>query len=314
MVKLSLKVQSIKENASLELNQKVSEAIQHGEKIYDLTASEFPFKPLPAFVDQIRGELNFLKSFQYASPLGLPELRTKLRNYFLSSRDLDLGNDQSAYDCLISNGSQQSLHNVFGGLIEEGDEVIIFKPYWVSFPEFVTLSDATPVLIDTSSENNFEPEISQIEEVKNVNTKGIIINSPSNPTGAVWSQDKIIEILKIAEKNDWIVISDECYERLVFDGQNVISQKLADNNDIKANILTCMSMSKTYAMTGWRIGYAFGKVEIIKAMSKIQGQATSCANSIGQAASIEALIGSQQEVENMINIFKKRLASAKEYL
>ena len=121
------------------------------------------------------------------------------------------------------------------------------------------LSDANSVLIDTSSENNFEPEISQIEEVKNVNTKGIIINSPSNPTGTVWSQDKIIEILKIAEKNDWIVISDECYERLVFDGQNVISQKLADNNDIKANILTCMSMSKTYAMTGWRIGYAFGK-------------------------------------------------------
>ena len=113
-MKLSLKVQSLKESGSLKLSTKISEAIQQGDKVYDLTASEFPFKPLPTFVDQIRGELNFLKSFQYASPLGVPDLRKKLVNYFVESRNLDL-NDQEAFDCLLSNGSQQSLHNVLGG-------------------------------------------------------------------------------------------------------------------------------------------------------------------------------------------------------
>ena len=110
-MKLSLKVQSLKESGSLKLSTKISEAIQQGDKVYDLTASEFPFKPLHTFVDQIRGELNFLKSFQYASPLGVPDLRKKLVNYFVESRNLDL-NDQEAFDCLLSNGSQQSLHNV----------------------------------------------------------------------------------------------------------------------------------------------------------------------------------------------------------
>ena len=117
---------------------------------------------------------------------------------------------------------------------------------------------------------------------------------------------RFTERLKIAEKKNWIVISDECYERLFFDKKNTISQKLANDNNLNTEIITCMSMSKTYAMTGWRIGYAFGNLDIIKAMSKIQGQATSCANSIGQAASIEALVGDQSTVEEMIVVFKHR--------
>ncbi len=172
--------------------------------------------------------------------------------------------------------------------------------------EFVTLSDATPILIETDPSNNFEPDINDIIAAENKNVKGIIINSPSNPTGSVWSKKIILEILKLAKEKNWIVISDECYERLVFDGQHTVSKKLAIDNNIDANIVTCMSMSKTYAMTGWRIGYAFGDVDIINAMSKIQGQATSCANSIGQVASIEALVGDQSAVDQMIIVFKKR--------
>ena len=118
---------------------------------------------------------------------------------------------------MVSNGEKQSLYLACQVLFQAGDEVIIFSPYWVSFPEFVTLSDATPVLVDTESKNNFEPAINDILNAASVNTKGIIINSPSNPTGSVWSEEKIIEILKIAEEKNWIVISDECYERLVFD-------------------------------------------------------------------------------------------------
>ena len=220
------------------------------------------------------------------------------------NRDNNL--NYSKENIVVSCGGKHALYNACQVLFEHGDEVIIFSPYWVSFPEFVTLSGAKPILINTESKNNFEPNLEDIQKIDNENVKGIIINSPSNPTGAVWSEEKILEVLKISEEKNWIVISDECYERLVFDEQITISQKIANNNNLKTEIITCMSMSKTYAMTGWRIGYAFGNIDIIKAMSKIQGQATSCANSIGQAASIEALVGDQSTVDKMIEVFKER--------
>ena len=207
---------------------------------------------------------------------------------------------------LISNGEKQSLYLICQALFQGGDEVLIFSPYWVSFPEFVTLSDATPVLIDTDAKRNFEPSIQDIQYNISDRVKGVIINSPSNPTGSVWSNETIINILGIAKENEWVVIADECYERLVFDGEFTSAEKLNQDHHIGANVITCMSMSKTYSMTGWRIGYAFGEQSIIKAMSKIQGQATSCANSISQAASVEALIGDQSEVEMMRDKFKER--------
>jgi aspartate aminotransferase len=131
----------------------------------------------------------------------------------------------------------------------------------------------------------------------------MIINSPSNPTGGVWSNNAINKILEISKQNNLIVISDECYEKLVFDGQYVSTEKL---NNYNTEVLTCMSLSKTYAMTGWRIGYTVGNHDIIRAMSKLQGQATSCANSIGQKAAITALTGDQKCVENMRNKYKER--------
>ena len=239
---------------------------------------------------------------KYTAGSGMIELRNAVCEKVKRENNINI----SPKEVLVSNGEKQSLYLACQALFQTGDEVIIFKPYWVSFPEFVTLSDATPILIDTDPSNNFEPDISDIIAAENKNVKGIIINSPSNPTGSVWSKKIILEILKLAKEKNWIVISDECYERLVFDGQHTVSKKLAIDNNIDANIVTCMSMSKTYAMTGWRIGYAFGNVDIINAMSKIQGQATSCANSIGQVASIEALVGDQSAVDQMIIVFKKR--------
>ena len=209
-------------------------------------------------------------------------------------------------DILVSNGEKQSLYNACQAVFNPGDEVIVFSPYWVSFPEFVKMADAKPVLVDTLPENNFEPDFFDLESKINPNIKGVIINSPSNPTGGVWSNDAIINLLKTAKKHDWIVISDECYERLVYSGEFVSAEKLNQMNKIFASVITCMSLSKTYAMTGWRIGYAAGSSEIIKAMSKIQGQATSCANSIGQKAGIAALLGDQTCVEEMKASFLNR--------
>ena len=209
-------------------------------------------------------------------------------------------------DILVSNGEKQSLYNVCQTLFGAGDSVIVFRPYWVSFPEFVRLADAEPILVDTVPENNFEPDFNDLKIKNNSSVKGVIINSPSNPTGGVWSKDALLYLLKIAKENSWVVISDECYERLVYDGEFFSTEKLNRDHQIDANVVTCLSLSKTYAMTGWRIGYAAGPRDIINAMSKIQGQATSCANSIGQKAGIEALTGDQDCVEEMKAAFKKR--------
>ena len=209
-------------------------------------------------------------------------------------------------DILVSNGEKQSLYNVCQALFEAGDSVIVFRPYWVSFPEFVRLADAEPVLVDTVPEHNFEPDFNDLQVKKSPDVKGVIVNSPSNPTGGIWGEDALLRLLKIAKENSWVVISDECYERLVYDGEFYSTEKLNRDHQIGANVVTCLSLSKTYAMTGWRIGYAAGPRDIIKSMSKIQGQSTSCANSIGQKAGIEALMGDQRCVEEMKAAFNKR--------
>ncbi len=209
-------------------------------------------------------------------------------------------------DILVSNGEKQSLYNVCQALFDTGDEVVVFRPYWVSFPEFVRLADAEPVLVDTVAENNFEPDFDDLSNKITSNIKGVILNSPSNPTGGIWGEDAIVKLLRIAKENNWVVISDECYERLVYDGEFVSTEKLNRQHKIGAVVITCLSLSKTYAMTGWRIGYAAGPRDIIKAMAKIQGQATSCANSIGQKAGIEALTGDQSCVDDMKTAFRER--------
>jgi len=230
----------------------------------------------------------------------------EFRNAICEKLERENGIIYEPADILVSNGEKQSLYNVCQALFNEGDEVIIFRPYWVSFPEFVRLADAEPVLVETIAENNFEPDYNDLKNKLSPNIKGVILNSPSNPTGGIWREEAILRLLRIAKENNWVVISDECYERLVYDGEFVSTEKLNRQHQIAANVVTCLSLSKTYAMTGWRIGYAAGPRKIIKAMSKIQGQATSCANSIGQKAGIEALAGDQSCVEDMKAAFRER--------
>ena len=230
----------------------------------------------------------------------------EFRNAICEKLERENGITYEPADILVSNGEKQSLYNVCQALFDEGDEVVVFRPYWVSFPEFVRLADAEPVLVETIAENNFEPDYNDLKNKLSPNIKGVIMNSPSNPTGGIWREEAILRLLRIAKENNWVVISDECYERLVYDGEFVSTEKLNRQYQIAANVVTCLSLSKTYAMTGWRIGYAAGPRKIIKAMSKIQGQATSCANSIGQKAGIEALTGDQSCVEEMKAAFRER--------
>ena len=300
-MKFADRVDKVKPSFTLEMTSRAAELKHAGHDVINFSAGQPDFNTPDNIISAAKSAMDNGLT-KYTSGAGMIELREAICKKVERENKIRISPEQ----VLVSNGEKQSLYLACQVLFEAGDEVIIFSPYWVSFPEFVTLSDATPVLINTESKNNFEPVINDILNAASVNTKGIIINSPSNPTGSVWSEEKIIEILKIAEEKNWTVISDECYERLVFDQKNTISQKIANNNNLNTEIITCMSMSKTYAMTGWRIGYSFGNIDIIKAMSKIQGQATSCANSIGQAASIEALIGDQANVDRMIEVFKER--------
>ena len=209
-------------------------------------------------------------------------------------------------EILVSNGEKHSLYNACQALINPGDQVVVFSPYWVSFPEFVKLADGIPIIVNTNSKKNFEPDFDDLEKKLSSKIKCVIINSPSNPTGGVWRPEAIIQILTIAKKFNWVVISDECYERLVYEGKFFSAEKLNRDKNIGASVVSCFSLSKTYAMTGWRIGYAAGPKEIIKAMSKIQGQATSCANSISQKAGIVALTDNQECVKKMRDKFLNR--------
>jgi aspartate aminotransferase len=217
------------------------------------------------------------------------------------SRDNDLHYDTS--QILISCGGKHSLYNACQALFQSGDEVIIFSPYWVSFPDFVSVTGAKPIFVNTDPARQFEPVMDDLKAKITSRTKGIIINSPSNPTGGVWSDEAVLKVLEIAETAGVWVFSDECYEQLTYDRTYISTAVLGENTE---KVLTFQSCSKTYAMTGWRIGYTAGDEKVIKAMGKLQGQSTSCPSSIAQVAAIEALIGDQSEVTIMRNVFKKR--------
>jgi len=295
------RVQRVKPSFTLEMTSRAAELRAQGVDVINFSAGQPDFNTPENIRNAAKAAMDEGQT-KYTAGSGTIELREAVCTKLKRENQLDVSPDQ----VLISNGEKQSLYLACQVLFQEGDEVLIFKPYWVSFPEFVTLSDATPVLVDTDAKRNFEPDIEDLKSKITDRVKGIILNSPSNPTGSVWSDEAILNILGMAKEHGWIVISDECYERLVFDGEFTSAQKLSNDHHIGANILTCMSLSKTYSMTGWRIGYSFGEKAIIKAMGKIQGQATSCANSIGQAASVEALVGDQSAVDMMLVKYKER--------
>ncbi len=301
MTSLAKRVEQIKPSFTLEMVSRAADLKSKGIDLINFSAGQPDFNTPNNIIEAAKKAMDIGKT-KYTAGAGTLDLRNAICLKIKRENKINI----SPSNILVSNGEKQSLSLACQALFQLGDQVLIFKPYWVSFPEFVCLADAKPVFIDTKSNNNFEPDQVEIESKISDSVKGIIINSPSNPTGSIWSDDTIIKILKLAKTHNWVVISDECYERLVFDGSFTSAEKLNQDFNIGANIVTCMSMSKTYSMTGWRIGYSFGQKIIIDAMNKIQGQSTSCANSISQAASVEALIGDQSTVVMMLKKFKER--------
>ncbi len=299
--KLAGRVHKVQPSFTLQMATVAAEMRAEGLDVINFSVGEPDFNTPPHIIRA--GQKAMDEGYtKYTAGPGMIEFRKAICEKLKRENDITY----TPADILVSNGEKQSLYNVCQALFEAGDSVIVFRPYWVSFPEFVRLADAEPVLVDTVPEHNFEPDFNDLQVKKSPDVKGVIVNSPSNPTGGVWGEDALLRLLKIAKENSWVVISDECYERLVYEGEFYSTEKLNRDHQIGANVVTCLSLSKTYAMTGWRIGYAAGPRDIIKSMSKIQGQSTSCANSIGQKAGIEALMGDQRCVEEMKTAFNKR--------
>jgi aspartate aminotransferase len=295
---LSDRIGRITPSATLAMTAKAAELRSIGVDVINLSVGEPDF-PTPENICLAAKKAIDQGHTRYTPGGGTMNLKKAVVKKL--ARDNNLYFDVS--QILISCGGKHSLYNACQALFQSGDEVIIFSPYWVSFPDFVSVTGAKPVFVMTDSSRRYEPVMKDLKDKINSRTKGIIINSPSNPTGGVWSDKTVIEVLKIAKKADVWVFSDECYEQLTYDSPYVSTATLENNTE---KVLTFQSCSKTYAMTGWRIGYTAGNEQIIKAMGKLQGQSTSCPNSIAQEAAIEALIGDQSEVTSMRNIFKTR--------
>ena len=292
------RINRIQPSATLEMTAKAAELRSKGLDVINLSVGEPDFNTPENIMNAAKKAMDsgFTK---YTPGSGILDLRKAISKKL--QRDNQLKYEPN--EIIVSCGGKHSLYNACQVLFQKGDEVIIFSPYWVSFPDFVSVTGAKPVFVQTNSNKQYEPKFKDLEKKITSRTKGIIINSPSNPTGGVWSKEAIVQTLEIAQKNDLWVFSDECYEQLTYDEPFI---SIATLSKEKNKILTFQSCSKTYAMTGWRIGYTAGNQKVIKAMSKLQGQSTSCPNSIAQHAAKEALEGNQETVTKMRNIFIKR--------
>jgi len=295
---LTDRIGRITPSATLAMTAKAAELRAAGKPVINLSVGEPDF-PTPENIRNAGKRAIDEGHTRYTPGGGTLELKKAVVKKL--SRDNDLHYDTS--QILISCGGKHSLYNACQALFQSGDEVIIFSPYWVSFPDFVSVTGAKPIFVNTDPARQFEPVMDDLKAKITSRTKGIIINSPSNPTGGVWSDEAVLKVLEIAETAGVWVFSDECYEQLTYDRTYISTAVLGENTE---KVLTFQSCSKTYAMTGWRIGYTAGDEKVIKAMGKLQGQSTSCPSSIAQVAAIEALIGDQSEVTIMRNVFKKR--------
>ena len=297
-MKIADRIHRIQPSITLEMTAKAAELRNQGVDVINLSVGEPDFDT-PSNIKEAAFYAINNGVTKYTAGSGTADLKSAVIQKLKRDNNLNY----KPNNIIVSCGGKHSLYNACQALFQKGDEVIIFSPYWVSFPDFVSVTGATPVIVPTISSKQYEPNFELLEKSITSNTRAIIINSPSNPTGGVWGDEAIKRVLSIAKEKDLWVFSDECYEQLTYDRPfNSIQNYDLDNK----KILTFQSCSKTYSMTGWRIGYTAGHEDIIKAMSKLQSQSTSCPNSIAQHAAAEALSGDQSAVKVMRNKFKER--------
>ncbi len=285
MITLAKRINNIKESETLKINSKVIELKKKGRDICSFTVGEPDFRTPEYIVEACKRALDegFTK---YTATAGIPELRSAIADYTKRKKNVEY----ELKNVLVSSGAKPAIFNVLFTLIQEGDEVLIIKPYWVSYPPIVNLVKGKPVYVESRAENGFEIDFDDLVSKINKNTKAIIINSPSNPTGELITYNELCRIADIALRNDLYVISDETYCELIYDGLEHISIASL-SEEIKEKSIIIDSFSKTFSMTGWRIGYAIAEAEIINAGNKVQGQILSNPTSFAQKAALSAITG-----------------------
>jgi len=297
---LSNRAKGLKPSPTLAINAKAKAMQAQGIRVVSFGAGE------PDFDTPENIKRAAIKSIEegftkYTAVGGIDELKDAVIQKFQRDNQLTYKRSQ----VLISCGGKHSFYNLAQALFDRGDEVIIPAPYWVSYPPMVALAEATPVIIETKEENGFKVTPEDLKKAITPRTKALVLNSPSNPTGSAYTKKELEKIAEIAISQKFFVISDEIYEKIVYDGFEFKSIASL-GEEIKGRTIIVHGVAKTYAMTGWRIGYTAGPEEIISAMSNIQSQSTSNPTSISQKASVEALIGPQEEVKKMVSAFTER--------
>jgi aspartate aminotransferase len=280
---ISKRVQEIAESVTLKLNAKAVAMSESGKQVFNLTAGQLPYRPLNEFVDLMRNELEFLKSFQYSPVAGYEDLRKMLLNHVEKTREVTLPSD---FDCVISNGGKHSISNILGCIVDPDDEVIILAPYWISYPELIKFCKGKPVVVTSSIFDVFVPSLASLEQAITPKTRAIIINSPNNPSGTHYDEQWMRGFGELMKKHPEVtIICDEIYYQLsYYDPKPTYYYQFYP--ELLAQTVIVDGISKTLASTGLRIGYAIGPKELTKAMGKLQGQTTSGANSLVQRAMI----------------------------
>lgn len=299
-LELSKKAQAVKPSSTLAITAKAKELMAQGIDVVGFGAGEPDFDT-PDNINEAAIKAIHDGFTKYTDASGTLELKQAVCKKFEAFNKLSYKPNQ----IVISNGGKHSLTNVFEAILNPGDEVIIPAPYWLSYPEIVKLADGVPVYIKASKERAYKITAEQVAAACTNKTKALILNSPSNPTGVIYTREELEAIAKVVVEKDIYVVADEMYENLIYgDFEHVSIASL--NEEIYIRTITCSGVAKSYAMTGWRIGYTGSSAEIAKLMGSVQSHQTSNPNSIAQKAATEALNGPQDTVAAMANEFNKR--------
>lgn len=297
---LSKKAMEISPSLTLAITAKAKKMKAEGIDVIGFGAGEPDFNT-PKNIQQAAIKAIEAGQTRYTAASGIIELKEAIVNKLKIDNSLTYKTSQ----IIISTGAKQCLANVFQAILNPGDEVLIGAPYWVSYPELVQLADGVATFVETQESNSFKLTVEALEKAVNGKTKAMILNSPNNPTGTAYTKEELEKIATFAQKHDIIIISDEIYEKLLYGESGHISIASL-SEDAYNRTIVINGVSKAYAMTGWRIGYAAASEKITSLMSNIQSHTTSNPCSISQYASVEALNGDQSEVERMKQEFKKR--------
>lgn len=294
---LSKKALGVSPSMTLKISAMAKKMKQEGRDVVGFGAGEPDFDT-PEYIKNAAKEALDKGLTKYTPASGMPELKAAVAQRFAKKYSLEY----APQDIVISNGAKHSLFNTFSAILNPGDEVIIPAPYWVTYPELVQMTDGVPVIIET--DETFKATAESIKAAITDKTKALVLNTPSNPCGAVYTEQQLKEIADVAVEAGIFVISDEIYDELIYDGEHVSIASLGD--EIKNLTIIVNGMSKTYSMTGWRIGYTASNSELAKVMGAYQSHAASNPNTIAQYASIEGLNGPQDDVANMKSAFAER--------